>query len=344
MKQDPCEPIVVVSGCDEGYVMPLAVTIRSSIDRLGANRTMVVYIIDGGIEDESKRRLEASWLDDRVSVHFVDVDSAQLYHLPVSEHVTAATYLRLLIPQLLPASVKRAIYLDADMLVKRDLGYLWDEPQGGYALLAVQDYAAPHVDSRLVLSNYEACRRYIGETTPIGNFQELGIDPSSMYFNGGLLVIDIESWRKNAYAEKMIGVLEEHRRHVLWWDQYALNVVLANSWRALDKRWNQGAHLFAYPKYDESPFDRQTFEQLWDDPWIVHFCSPSKPWHYFSRHAATESFYETLKRTQWHAFKPERPEELLRDWWGHHYKPIRTRVKSKIRRIKRSLRSNFKAA
>ncbi len=301
----PDEPIVLVSGCDDAYAMPLAVTIRSAIDHLADDRRLQIYILDGGISESSQQRLVQSWQDPRVDVEWIAVSTGDLAGLPISHHVTNSTYLRLAIAEYLPAVVERAIYLDADMLVCRDLGLLWDEPQGDALTLAVQDYAAPYLDASRSLANYADAHPFLAATHPVANFRELGLAEDAEYFNGGLLVIDVKRWRQERLVNEFLQCLSNHRDHVLWWDQYALNVVLAGRWRGLDLRWNQGAHLFRYPTAAKSPFDQVTFGQLQCDPWIVHFCSPAKPWHYFCHHPATEAFQQCLKRTEWCDWSPD---------------------------------------
>lgn len=338
------ESMVWVSGADEGYVMPLAVTVRSAIDHLSPNRRADVYILDGGISDSSKDRMEESWRDDRISVHWVPADGSELEGLPISHHVTSSTYLRLAIAQRLPSSVDRAIYLDADMLVCRDLSLLWDEPQGDASVLAVQDYAAPWIDARRSLAAFDQASSYLAASCPIANFEELGIDADATYFNGGLLVIDVNRWRRERIIHQFLDCLNVHRQHVLWWDQYALNVVLAGKWRALDLRWNQGAHLFTYPSAALSPFSSDTFDLLHQDPWIVHFCSPQKPWNYFCHHPSTADFFQTLRKTAWSDYSPTRPEQYLRQLWGHHYKPARERVKTGVRQLKSMIGCDRRAA
>ena len=119
--------IVVVSGCDDGYAMPLAVTIRSALDRLGADRRMRLFILDGGLSEENKARLAKSWSDPRLTFQWLRPDVDLVRDLPVSDHISIAAYLRLLMPELLPRDVTRVIYMDADMMVRRDLGELFHD-------------------------------------------------------------------------------------------------------------------------------------------------------------------------------------------------------------------------
>jgi lipopolysaccharide biosynthesis glycosyltransferase len=157
-------------------------------------------------------------------------------------------------------------------------------------------------------------------------------------------VADLAQWRRERYAEQMLACLRDHREHVLWWDQYALNVVLAGKWRALDCRWNQGAHIFVYPDWRKSPLDRATFAQLRRDPWIVHFCSPSKPWHYFCRHPFARDFRRCLRETDWQAWRPEKPDRYLSELWQFHYQPLRSEWKRHVRALKQTIRGNRRKA
>ena len=341
---DVNDDVVVVSAADDAYAMPLAVTVRSALDTLHESRRLRLYVLDGGLSGPTKNRLVRSWADPRLEVSWVRPDLSQVRDLLVSDHVNMVTYLRLLMPLVLPREVERAIYLDADMLVRRDLGQLWDEPQGDHAVLAAVDVAAPCIDAEASLPSFEHCRKYLAARTPVLNYQELGISPEARYFNGGLLVADLARWRRDWLAEQMLRTLREHRQHVLWWDQYALNAVLAGKWRELDGRWNQGAHLFVYPNWRQSPLDRQQYEQLRDDPWIVHFCSPSKPWHYFCRHPYAGEFRACLARTAWRDWRPERPDRFLHQWWDYHVEPVRRQVTSQARAIRSAVAPKRRAA
>jgi lipopolysaccharide biosynthesis glycosyltransferase len=305
---------------------------------------MRLYVLDGGLSEANRARLLWSWIDPRLSVEWLRPDMNQVRDLFVSDQVNAVTYLRVLMPDVLPDHVTRAIYLDADMLIRRDLGALWDEEQGDHAALAVPCVAAPYIDAAASMPRFEQCRAHLAAVTPVVNYRELGLPADGLYLNGGMLVADIARWRREKYSETMLKCLRDHRQHILWWDQYALNIVLARSWRALDYRWNQGAHLFVYPNWSESPFDRETYSRLRTDPWIVHFCSPSKPWHYFCRHPFRREFIRCLDRTHWQSWRPARPDNYFQSWWEFHSRPIRRSWRSNVRAFENALRRRRKAA
>lgn len=296
--------IAVAVAADDGYAMPLAVTVRSLLDHLAPGRRLSLYLLDGGISDESYRRLLASWDTDRLELHVVRPDAKRLSDLKVSQHVNHLTYYRILLPELLPSSLGKVVYLDADLLIRRDISELWDQPLDDSWALAAQDCAAPFFDAAVAAANFPKCRPYVAALRPVPNFRDLGLSPNSPYLNGGVLAIDLDAWRRHDLANRMLACLRDNAEFVLWWDQYALNVALEGHWRPMDPRWNQGAYLFEYPDWQRSPFDERVFHQLKDDPWIVHFSSPLKPWSSGSSHPYRMQFFECLDRTDWRGLRP----------------------------------------
>lgn len=307
---DDRDPIVVLAA-DDNFAMPLAATVRSALDNLAPDRTLRIYMLDGGILDATKERLLRSWPEGRYQIEWLRVDASVLSGLPVSGHINLVSYYRILIPLLLPTDVQRVIYLDADLIVRADLARLWDLNLSGRLCLAAQDCSAPYLDSSQALANYQLCGPLLGSAQPVPNFRELGLEREAAYFNAGVLLIDLAAWRNVDLSRQSLACLEQNRQHVLFWDQYALNVVLAGSWGQLDVRWNQGWHVFTYPTWEQSPFDRQTFEQLRNDPYIVHFTTRSKPWRPLCRHPFRSEFFKYVDRTAWAGWRPPRLKVVL---------------------------------
>lgn len=302
---DDADPVVVVAA-DENFAMPLAATVRSALDHLAPERKLRLFILDGGISAAAKTRLEASWPAGRYEAVWIPVDAAALADAPVSGHVNQVAYFRILMPRLLPSHLRRVIYLDSDLIVRHDLSQLWHCELDGAACAAVQDWAAPFIDSSQALANFDVCGPHLGSSTPIANYRELDLDPRAPYFNSGVLLVDLQAWRDADLPGRLLACLDENRVHVRWWDQYALNVVLSGQWKSLDPRWNQGAHAFVFNSWRQSPYDRETFRQVRDEPYIIHFTTQHKPWMVSCLHPLRKQFYRYLDRTAWAGWRPAR--------------------------------------
>lgn len=296
---------VLVLAADEGFAMPLAVTVRSVLDTANPKRPLTFYILDGGISSATKQRLLKSWETPQPHrFEWVTVTAEAFAGIETVGHVNHMTYYRILIPRVLPEHVQRAIYLDADLIVRRDVCELWDLGTGDELCMAVQDPAAPFIDASQVLKNVERSGPYLAALRPILNFEALRLPPDQPYFNGGVLVMNVARWRQEDLPQQLIDCLYNNKEFVVWWDQYALNVVLCGLWTPIDMRWNQGSHIFLFPGWEESPLDASTFERLRNDPFIVHFTSPVKPWQLQCRHPYRQEWYRCLKKTDWRGWRP----------------------------------------
>lgn len=323
--------IQLVLAADSKFVMPLAVTVRSVLDNLSAGRRLALTILDGGLDPADKDRLSKSWTSSKLTgLEWRTLDRSVLSALKISGHVNEMAYYRMLVPEALPESVKRVIYLDCDLLVRRDLSEIWDQDSSGSACLAAQDCAAPYLDSATALTSFRSCAAYLVARRPVPNAQALGLDGSLPYFNSGVMLIDVDCWRRENVTRRLIECLRANHQHIRWWDQYALNVVLAGRWKPLDVRWNQGSHLYRFPNWRCSPFDETTFERLRSDPFIVHFTSVVKPWHAECRHPYREDWFQCLDRTPWKGWRP--PTGGLQKVSRSIYWEIREQVRLGIRR------------
>jgi lipopolysaccharide biosynthesis glycosyltransferase len=297
--------ISVALASDDAYAMSMAVTVRSLLSAMKSDRQIDLYILDVGISDDSRNKLKTSCLDPRLTVHWLKPEIDQFDNLPVMNHLNRSAYARLLTQDLLPSTLDKVIYLDSDLLVLEDISVLWDDcVLRDNACLAVQDIGAPWIDSEKVLNNLESSRNYLAAVRPIGNYQELGLPPDAPYFNSGVMVINLAFWREFNVAGRVIECLKSHSEHVLWLDQYALNVVLHGRWQQLDLRWNQGSQIFVYPCWQDSPLNQEDFYSLKYKPYIVHFTSVNKPWQIDNRHPYRKIFFRTLDRTAWAGWRP----------------------------------------
>jgi len=281
---------VLVCATDDAYALALAAMLRSAVDNLAPRRALEVFLLDGGIAARNRSRIQRSLDLDRIQLHWLAPLEDELGTVKLSGHISAAAYLRLLAPDLLPGRVRKAIYLDSDLVVKGDLGRLWDQDLAGPPLLAVQDVNVPTV----------GCPR------GLRNYRELGLDANLKYFNSGVLVLDLERWREERLAAAVLGYLQEHWEQVRWWDQDCLNAVLAGRWGELDPRWNQLAHIHEAASWRETPFTREVYEAVLAEPYVVHFATSSKPWHFDCRHPERDLFFQYLDRTAWAGWRPRR--------------------------------------
>jgi len=292
--------IVVVCAADDRYSMPLAVVARSALDNLSYDYKIRLFVIDGGITNTNKAKIVSSIDGNRCQIEFIprpdnwlaairDIlnylsksTPAELQHITVS----AATYYRLFITELLPSSIDRVIYLDCDLVVKDDLRKLWEADFKDAYVLAVQDLWVPYVSSM--------------KGVP---YQKLGIPTDSKYFNAGVLVINLQKWRLDGVTTKAIEYLKTYQEDIRAHDQDVLNGLFAGQWGELDSKWNlTPAIIDLFPSWQESPFSEEMYQLLISSPSIIHFATNRKPWN--SRHTLfKDTFFEYVDKTAWSGWR-----------------------------------------
>lgn len=244
----------VALSCDDNYAPYAGVVIASALDSLDPAWNLECAVLHGGLSSVSIARLKGL-ANERLKIRFIDnSESRELEALPEMEHWTKAMYYRFLIADVFGSEVDRVIYLDCDLLIIRSLHYLYREDFNGTSM-AVMENPGTH------------------------RLKALQIQKSGMYFNSGVLLINLAAWRKIGILPAVVAVAEQLRGRLVNPDQDILNVIFDGDVRFIDQRWNVQVSMYSKIQYDM---------QVLSKPWIVHFTTGLKPWnaadpHPFSR-------------------------------------------------------------
>jgi lipopolysaccharide biosynthesis glycosyltransferase len=284
------KPMVIVSAVTPHYVLPLAAMIKSVVGNSDPGRAMLLYVLDSGISPDQKQSLLSSWDRGRVTVQWVPVAESRLPDLPLWGRMNPSTYFRLLMPALLPHPLEKAIWLDGDLIVKRDLFSVWDMDPGQHSVLAVQDLVIPFVSSRYGVAPY----------------RELGLAPDAAYFNAGVMVVNLSWWRRHDVTARVFDYLKRFRATTCFWDQEGLNAVLAGTWGRLDPRWNQIASVTGRSFFKPAHLEQAVYGLVTTDPWIVHYAGMWKPWIYYNQNPSRQLYYDYLDLTAWAGWRPRK--------------------------------------
>ena len=285
--------IDVALASDDRYAMPLAVAVRSLVENLATGTKIRLFILDGGLTEQSRERLRASWSGYDVDVQWVKPDLSRLAGVAVSGHIPLASYFRLLAADLLPESVGRLLYLDSDVVVLRDVTELSATDLRGHPIGAVQDQNA----------------WLVSRPNGLVTWRELGLPESQKYFNAGVLLLDLARWRRERIGSQVLAYVTENRARIRWHDQDGLNAVLGRQVLELDPRWNVSIQFDAAS--DDTPPRETDAAALVRDAFIMHFSSRVKPWHTDSLHPSKALFFDYLARTAWAGFRPTLPSTGL---------------------------------
>lgn len=279
--------IHVVMCVDHGFVVPLAVAL-ASLDGVSRADAVKVHVLHPGIDARTRQRVVSGL--SAIDVSWVAIDDGAVHGAHYSDFLSSASLYRLLLGDLLPPAIERVIYLDADTLIVNSLAALYQADLDKNAIGAIRDADSPWAAGTLGTS-----------------WRELGLAPSSHYFNSGVLLIDIARWRQEEVGTRCLKLLRQFR--LRWGDQDALNTVLAGMWLELPRRWNlQTPELSGY-----SPgwaLWRSEVEAALSDPAVIHYTGRDKPWHPATKHPRADEWLSWLDRTAWSGWRPTAPREI----------------------------------
>lgn len=255
----------IVCGVDDRYVGPLCALMRSFAVTHGPDLAEFRMIVLGDrLSDISAERIGAVAHRLGLSVELRPADADRGY--PVDRWVSRAVYLRLAIPDAVDEPV--VLYLDADLLIVRDLRPLLNQPLQGKPLGAVQDPHSPLVG--------------VGLGQP--GWRDLGLPEGRQYFNSGVMLLDLAECQRRDVFGRAHYFLREYPQHAQLWDQDALNWSVDDHWLRLDRRWNtfvvsslgrvgEQHHRAAEQVVPLSGLiaDERTAA-------ILHYSGPEKPW------------------------------------------------------------------
>ncbi|MHC1774079.1 MAG: glycosyltransferase family 8 protein [Lentimicrobium sp.] len=289
-------PITIFTVTDNHFVVLLAALLKSIDLNHQSDEPINFYIVGDKLTNRNKTNLEKCTESGKIRIFWVDLKDIiqDKSRLPLDgSSFPLIVYIRLFFPLFLPSGTEKVIYLDVDMIVRKDISLLWNINLGEKAIAGVPDR------SETVSSSWGG----------ITNYKELGIEPDTKYFNSGLLMINCKKWIEADYTKKIISCISENTKYANFPDQYGLNVVFANQWLELDAGWNS-----------YSIVERE-------DPGIIHFIG-IKPiftsYHYVGKYK--DEFYHYLKLTPWTGFKPIGNHVRL-------YKKFKNKVFKKIQRF-----------
>lgn len=139
-KEIPNDPMHIFFGVSDNYANYAGVAMTSILQN--TSRKCHFYILSNDLSDTSKAQFEKMKQKWNFEVDYVAVDKDRFKDFSdgIAPRVSKEGLYRLLIPEVAP-DLKKAIYLDVDLVVVRDLALLWDTDLGDNYLAAVPDPA-----------------------------------------------------------------------------------------------------------------------------------------------------------------------------------------------------------
>ncbi|MWP62863.1 glycosyltransferase family 8 protein [Gilliamella sp. Pas-s25] len=275
---------------DSNYLEHVGVSITSiMLNNMQHNIHFHVFLYDVSPEEQHKLQ-EISPL---ITVYPISIDELNKYSDPQNnkiKHINRSMYIRLSVPRLLHSKIDKFIYLDADTLCFSDISAILNINIDSVVCAVTQD----SLDKENISKNQKRL-----ELT------------SQSYFNSGFLYINVNNWMSFDTENKANTILMSARKkHLIYPDQDALNIVLQHQVLFIDPNWN---YLFTWmdDKQKETFFYNK--ESL---PYIIHFTGARKMW-YQEHTGLAQNIYRFYKHfTPWSnsPLKSYKPKMRVNDY------------------------------
>ncbi|OWM66334.1 probable galacturonosyltransferase-like 1 [Punica granatum] len=219
---------------DLAYLRGSMAVILSALQHTSCPENISFHFVTSASADSSllRRTIAASFPYLRFEIYSLEESSVLgLISTSIREALDCPlNYARNYLANLLPPCIRRVVYLDSDLVLVDDILNLAATPLGDTAVLAAPEYCNANFTSYFTptfWSNPTLSLTFEGR--------------NACYFNTGVMVIDLERWRKGDCTMKIVEWMELQKRMRI----YELGslppflLVFAGNIAPVDHRWNQ---------------------------------------------------------------------------------------------------------
>ena len=306
----------VIVSANSRYMRYLYIMLLSLIES-NSNEKITVYIMQRDFTDRDKNIITKLVQSAGKSVIFLFVDEKIFSSFPTTEKFSIETYFRLIMAELLPQDIQKALYLDVDIIVQGSLKEFYEMNVDGYIAAVCQDADHPVLED---------------------NKRELFKRKGDMrYFNAGVMLWNIELLRKEYDFNRFVEATKQLGYQLQYADQEILNYLL------YDKVLYCDGNRYNYIVRGEI----KASDLQMNDALILHYagCNPwqngqkNDLYQIWWKYAKITPFYvELLEEQLWReiGFGTEKEAVMLRDIESREIYEFAFRLKG-TGRIKRNL-------
>lgn len=239
------EYVNICYGIDDDFCRCTATSIVSFVKN-NINTKFIFHIIGENISNINKTKFKMLAQEYHLNVCIYEVDSNffNKFDLPIKQQWPISMYFRFIFPAIL-SNESKIFYIDADIICLNEANALFLTDLNDKIIGAVQgsEWGNKYRNKALNLKDH-------------------------IYFNSGVLIIDIKKWNKNNIADMMIKELVSAPNKFELPDQDVLNLILHGKVKYLKAEYNWFNHLHA----NDTELNKSNIV-------LLHFTSSPKPWN-----------------------------------------------------------------
>lgn len=252
---------------DNNYIKPLSTSLYSILSSSDKNDIFDIFILENNVSFECKKKMIDTFNTKNCNIKFINVNTTltdTFTKYKITPHITKAGYLRLFVAEYLKDTDK-IIYLDCDTIVLSNLRDFFNTNIENHYIAAIED--AGHIyNIRFYSKFYETFNPYI---------------------NTGVLLINLNLWRKDNLSCKLTDAIEKNKEKFLLGDQDTINFVCKDKIKIMDFSYNLQTSALDIKKLLPKGIKNNLKEAL-KKPHIIHYSTNKKPWN---SHTHLKNYY-----------------------------------------------------
>lgn len=277
--------LTVIFSSDDQYSKHLGISVTSLLENNNAFDSIDIYVIDRDIDRENKKRIINIVDKYKRTIKFISfkhIENKIKGNIDNSKSISI--YARLYIQNILPKEVNKIIYFDSDSIINCDLTELWNIDVNDYYIAGVED------------------------TIPSKYKELIGLYKNDIYINSGMLLINLEKWRKDNLEEKFTKFINFYNGFVPHHDQGVINGVCKGKILKIHPKYNCNSNFYSFSSeeikyiFSITKYYSQTeLDNAINNPVFLHYTPGflNRPWIRGCIHPKKDLYIKYKELTPW---------------------------------------------
>lgn len=248
---------------DDNAAMQLSVTLKSLLINKKENERIHIYYVETGLTCKHKEYIAQMVTNCNCEITFIE--APQEYLDIVKEARIKIVYCYCFLHEILPNTLDKVLMIESDMIVLDSVSNLYSINIDDYCLAAIDDMQSKWYK------------------------EKIGINSKSLYFNSGVMLLNLERIRKKKITEKTKEVLKSGNYLCSFDVQDELNYLYEGEVKSIPPKYNFTSSFVPYNYSDMQKYripstmcSEEEYMEAREMPTIVHFTRSQliqpKPW------------------------------------------------------------------
>ncbi len=201
-------------------------------------------------------------------VHFIEMDVDDIKLPMYIDHISITTYYRLFAPYILDKDIHRILYLDTDIICNKE---------------GISDLYNMDFEGNIIIGVENMIGKYSTYYNRFFNLN-IGLDQNNKYINAGVLLIDLDAYRKFITKNAIVKFITENYKRITMQDQDVINKLFVGKIKIVDNTYN-----YSINAVDDERVDT--------DKVFIHYSASAKPWlPKYDSVIKAKPYFRTLKK------------------------------------------------